>query len=184
MTVRLLSAIAVVVLMSAPAFAQSMGDKAKSLGEQTGVNQVLGVTPTTADFVSQAAMSDMFEIQSGQLALERGDAATKAYAQQMITDHKKTSEELKGLISSGKVKETLPMKLDSSHQGMLDDLAGLRGADFDKQYRSAQVDAHQTAVSLFERYATGGDNPALKEWAGKTLPHLQAHLQAAEKLSQ
>ncbi len=184
MIVRLLSAAAVAVFLSAPAFAQSMGDTAKTLGEQTGVNQVLGVTPTTADFVSEAAMSDMFEVQAGQLAVERGDAATKAFAQQMITDHKKTAEELKGLISSGKVKETLPMKLDSSRQETLDDLAGLHGADFDKQYRRVQVASPETAGSLFQGYAASGDTPALQAWAGKTLPHLQAHLQTAEKLAQ
>lgn len=37
-------------------------------------------------------------------------------------------------------------------------------------------------MSLFERYAKGGDNPALKEWAGKTLPALQHHLEMAQNL--
>jgi putative membrane protein len=31
------------------------------------------------------------------------------------------------------------------------------------------VDAHKSAVSLFERYAKGGDNAKLKDWAEKTL---------------
>jgi predicted outer membrane protein len=38
------------------------------------------------------------------------------------------------------------------------------------------------AVSLFERYAQGGDNAKLKDWAGKTLPALQHHLQMAEQM--
>jgi putative membrane protein len=29
-----------------------------------------------------------------------------------------------------------------------------------------QVSAHKDAVSLFERYAKGGDNADLKDWAG------------------
>jgi hypothetical protein len=37
------------------------------------------------------SMSDMFEIESGKLALERGSAATKAFAQQMIEAHQKTT---------------------------------------------------------------------------------------------
>jgi putative membrane protein len=45
-----------------------------------------------------------------------------------------------------------------------------------------QVSAHKDAVSLFERYAKGGDNPKLKDWAGKTLPALQHHLAMAEDL--
>jgi putative membrane protein len=55
--------------------------------------------------------------------------------------------------------------------------------DFTKQYRSDQVDAHKDAVSLFERYADGEDNPALKGWAVKTLPALRNHLEMAEQLN-
>ena len=44
------------------------GAQAQSVGEKTGVNSALGVTPTTQDFVTEAAASDMFEIQSSQLA--------------------------------------------------------------------------------------------------------------------
>ena len=45
-----------------------------------------------------------------------------------------------------------------------------------------QVSAHKSAVSLFERYAKGGDNAKLKDWARKTLPHLQHHLEMAKML--
>ena len=38
------------------------------------------------------------------------------------------------------------------------------------------------AVSLFERYAGGGDDPKLKDWAGKTLPALKHHLEMAQAL--
>ena len=45
-----------------------------------------------------------------------------------------------------------------------------------------QVSAHKDAVSLFERYSKSGDNPKLKDWAGKTLPALQHHLDMAQHL--
>ena len=56
--------------LAAPAMAQS-------LGEKSGVNSALGISPTTADFVKEAATSDMLEIQSSQIAQERGNAAEK-----------------------------------------------------------------------------------------------------------
>jgi putative membrane protein len=49
---------------------------------------------------------------------------------------------------------------------------------------SAQVSAHKSAVSLFDRYAKGGDNAKLKDWAQKTLPHLQHHLDMANMLDE
>ena len=100
----------------------------------------------------------------------------------MVTDHTKTSTELKGLVSSGKVKAELPAALDSSHQSKLDKLKAANGADFAKDYADMQVDAHKDAVGLFERYAKGGDNADLKTWAGQTLPALKHHLEMAQGL--
>jgi putative membrane protein len=59
---QIIAAISLCILVAGPASAQSAGDK-------TGVNSVIGIAPSTADFVTQAAASDMFEIQSSQLAL-------------------------------------------------------------------------------------------------------------------
>jgi putative membrane protein len=72
--------------------------------------------------------------------------------------------------------------MDSSHQGKLDKLKALTGADFDKQYVSDQQGAHKDAVDLFERYAKGGENADLKAWAGKTVPALKHHQEMADKL--
>jgi putative membrane protein len=44
------------------------------------------------------------------------------------------------------------------------------------------VSGHKDAVSLFERYSKSGDNPKLKDWAGKTLPTLRHHLEMAQDL--
>src|SRR3954454_6173785 len=162
-------------LLAGPALAQSAGEK-------TGVNSALGISPTTADFVKEVAISDMFEIQSNKLAQEKGNASEKTFASQMVTDHTKTSTELKGLVSSGKVKTELPASLDSSHQSKLDKLKAESGKDFSSDFDSMQVTAHKDAVSLFERYANGGDDPELKSWAGKTLPTLKHHLEMAQNL--
>jgi putative membrane protein len=163
------------LLLAGPVLAQSVGEK-------TGVNSVLGVAPSTADFVKQVAISDMFEIESNKLGQEKGNAEDKKFAAQMVADHGKTSTELKGLVSGGKVKAELPTALDSSHQSKLDKLKSRSGKDFSSDFSSMQVDAHKEAVSLFERYANGGDNPDLKAWAGKTLPALKHHLEMAQKL--
>jgi putative membrane protein len=41
----------------------------------------------------------------------------------MITDHQKTSNELKSMIQSGTADASIPLDLDSSHQKMLDKLS-------------------------------------------------------------
>jgi putative membrane protein len=163
------------VLIAAPAYAQSVP-------ERTGVNSALGVSPSTTDFVKEVAISDMFEIESSKLAQQKGGAPAKSFADHMVMDHTKTSAELKSLVQGGKVRADLPTAMDSSHQSKVDKLKGLNGDDFSKNYDQMQLDAHKDAVDLFERYAKGGDNADLKQWASTTLPVLQTHLKMAQDL--
>jgi putative membrane protein len=161
------------VMLAGPALAQSAGEK-------SGVNSALGVAPKTADFITEAAQSDMFEIQPSQLADAETKGGTLTFAKQMVIDHTKTTNELKGLASSADA--ALPTAMSASQQGMIDKLKGLNGDDFRKQYVSDQVSAHKTAVALFGRYSKGGDDEKLKAWASQTLPALQHHLDMANSL--
>jgi putative membrane protein len=169
-------------LIAAASLLFSSAACAQSAAEKTGVNSTLGIAPTTADFVKEAATSDMLEIEASKIARDKGNADEKKFAAQMIADHTKTSTELKSLVGSGGLKAEIPAGLDSSSQSKLDKLRNARPEDFAAQYDPMQLSAHKDAVSLFERYAKGGDDPKLKDWAGKTLPALQHHLEMAQQL--
>jgi putative membrane protein len=170
----ILGAAVAVTLTSSVAFAQSVGEK-------TGVNSTLGIVPKTEDFIKEAAMSDMLEIEAGKVAQQKGDADEKKFAEQMITDHTKTSTELKSMVV-GELKAAMPTALDDASQKKLTKLKDAKPEDFAGQYDPMQVSAHKDAVSLFERYAKGGEDPKLKDWAGKTLPALQHHLEMAQAI--
>lgn len=160
MQVRILAAAA--MLMAGPALAQA---------------------PSTEEFVRKAAISDMFEVESGKLALDKKpDKDTRPFARHMVKDHTKTAKELKGLVQKKNINVPLPTAMDDEHKNQLDRLRALNGKEFDTAYDDAQRKAHQQAVDLFSRYAQGGDNPDLKKWAAKTLPNLKKHLGMAEKL--
>jgi putative membrane protein len=96
------------VFLSTAAFAQSAAEK-------TGVNSTLGIAPKTEDFIKEAAMSDMLEIEAAKIAQQKGNPTEKTFAGQMITDHTKTSSELKGMVS-GNMKAAIPTALDDSSQ--------------------------------------------------------------------
>ncbi len=175
MTKFAVSAAVAALLVGSPVLAQSVGEK-------TGINSALDISPTTADFVKEAATSDMLEIAAAKIAEDKGNAQEKKLASQMITDHTKTSSDLKALVSSGDVKADVPANLDDSSQKKLDKLRDTKPADFASEYDPMQVSAHKDAVSLFERYSKSGDNAKLKDWAGKTLPALQHHLDMAQAM--
>lgn len=172
---KTLSATFAVFLISSAAFAQSTA-------ETTGINSALNIPPKTEDFVKEVSMSDIFEIESSKLAVQKGSAATKAFAQQMIDAHEKTTNELKGLIDTGKVKAHVATGMSDAQKKSFDELKDLSGKEFDDAYQDDQEDAHEDAVDVFKRYASEGDNADLKAWAAKTLPALEHHLKMAEDL--
>jgi putative membrane protein len=139
--------------------------------------------PSTPDFVQKAAMGDMYEVQAGKLAAEKGQSdAVKQFAQQMVDAHTKTTEELTGIVKTKNIKVDLATKLDAKHQKLIDDLNSASANDFDKTYAQQQVDGHQEAVHLFKKYAAKGDDADVKQFAEKTLPTIEHHLDEAKKL--
>ena len=140
------------------------------------------VSGETKQFVTSAAMIDMFEIRAGQLAQKKADdPAFQDLAQLTIADHTKTSQQLKPMAANLRG-VALPLELDSGLKQKIDQLGSLSGAAFERQYKTEQVEGHKQAVALFESYAKSGDNPELKSWAAQTLPTLKMDLQHAEAL--
>ena len=75
--------IAIWALLAGPALAETAAEK-------TGVNSTLGIAPTTNDFIQEAAISDMFEIESSQMASAKLAGPEKEFADKMVADHTNT----------------------------------------------------------------------------------------------
>src|ERR1700747_1669739 len=91
----------IIVLAFALSTVLALSASAQSGGEKTGVNSALGIAPKTEDFIKEAATSDLLEIGASKLAEQKRNADEKKFAAQMITDHTKTSSELKSMLSGG-----------------------------------------------------------------------------------
>lgn len=141
--------------------------------------------PSTPDYVQQAAMGDMYEVEAGKIAAEKGQSpAIKQYGQMMVEAHSKTTDELKAILAAEKINVQLPTALDAKHKGLIDTLNKATPADFDKTYAEQQEDAHGDAEDLFDDYADDGDNAALKAFAAKVLPIIKQHKEQADKLEE
>lgn len=136
---------------------------------------------TLQGYVSNAAMSDMYEIQAGQLAQEKGQSAdVKSFGKMIVADHTATSNEMKPLASAAG--QTPPTELDERRKGLLDNLRAASGADFDKVFWNQQVAAHSEALTLHQGYAENGEDAGLKAFAAKTAPKIQMHLEKARSM--
>jgi putative membrane protein len=152
---------------------------AQSFFERVGINSFFGISPSTQDFVTQVAQSEMFQVEISKLADQRGRGATKQFAKKMLEEHRVTSSQLKALVDSGNFRVTLPATLSSTDQSKLDHLITLGDVDFEKEFDQAQIDLHAKIISLFERYGSGGSHPDLKIFAYRHLQHILEHWRLA-----
>lgn len=130
-------------------------------------------------FATAAAQGGMAEVQLGQLAVQKAtDPDVKAFGQHMVDDHSKANDQLKEVASKAGL--TVPTTLNAKDQALLTKLQNLSGAQFDKAYITAMVKDHMTDVREFQKESSSGADPGLKDFASKTLPTLQSHLEMAK----
>ena len=140
--------------------------------------------PSTPDFVRKAGGIDLYEIEADKIAVEKGQSdAVKQFGQQMVDAHTKTSEELKAIVTAEKLDVKLRDRLGRRHQKFIGALNEAKPEAFDRIYADQQVRAHTKAVELYDAYAEGGDNGALKQFAANTLPAVKEQRRAARKLA-
>jgi putative membrane protein len=184
-------------LGAVPALAQSTPDQTKPqpkpksttstshkpAGQSQPGQKTAGTTGTLApadhNFVNEAAIGGMAEVELGNLAKEKAsNPDVKSFGDRMATDHGKANDELKNWAQQKNV--TLPTELDARHKAERDRLAKLSGEAFDKAYMRLMVADHNHDVAAFKRESTAAKDPDLKAWAGKTLPTLQDHMKMAK----
>jgi len=126
-------------------------------------------------FAAAATVSGLAEVTISRIGVERAtDPDLKKFSQRMIDDHTRANRELAELASRKGI--AMPATLDPKSQFCGQSLAGLSGKEFDNCYAKAQLVAHMEAVSAFEAEAERGQDPDVKAWAAKTLPHIREHL--------
>ncbi|HEY0149773.1 MAG TPA: DUF4142 domain-containing protein [Allosphingosinicella sp.] len=137
---------------------------------------------SAATYMQTAASSDMFEIQSGQLALQRScDPAVRSFAQMIINDHTRMSNMM---MDTGRANglPPPPVQMLPHHMNMLQTLDRAPPGSFEAAFRNEQVMAHQEALNLHRSYADAGDLPPFRALASQAVPAIQAHLGHAQSL--
>lgn len=143
-----------------------------------------GAAMAPQEFVSQAAASDMFEIETSRVAANQAqDPKVKQFAQMLVADHTKSTNELKTIAASLQPAVTVAPTLRADMQSKLDALKSAEGAEFDRLYMSQQIPAHQEALTLHRSFADAGQEQQLKTFASKTADVVQKHLTEAQAIA-
>ena len=151
-------------------------EQAKDVNDTTAM-----VNETDADFAVEAADASLVEIELGKLAMEKAtDQRIKDFAQRMVTDHQKASNELMKIATHLNI--TLPPVISEDHVEKQRKLRDKSGDDFEEAYIDIMVKDHDWTVSLFEDAASDARNADLQAFAAKTLPTLKKHFEEAKVL--
>lgn len=135
-------------------------------------------------FVESAAQGGMFEVQVGQLAVSKAsDPNVKSFAQMLVEQHTQANNELTQLANAKGVE--MPAAPKHSQRREIEKLGKRSGADFDQHFvREVGIKAHEKDIKSFQKAAKDLKDPDLRGFAQKTLPMLQNHLAAAQRLPQ
>ena len=143
-----------------------------------------GASRMSMTYVAKAAASDMYEIRSSELAMERARRPElREFARMLVADHRRTSE----LVMAAARADGLPpppAMLEPAQRTMIRQLERARGGmAFDRAYANQQVIAHQQALALHRNYARRGDGPELRRVAASAVPIIEGHLMQARRLA-
>jgi putative membrane protein len=169
MFVRLSAAIAVVSLLSGAAFAE-------------------GAKPTDPQIAHIAYTAGVIDVAAAKQALAKtSNKDVKEFAENMVRDHEAVNKQALDLVKKLRV---IPEDNDTSKSlsknaaAKLDELAKLKGADFDKAYVANEVAYHKAVDSALETLLIpSASNAELKSLLQTGLKIFQGHEQHAEHVA-
>ena len=133
-------------------------------------------TMTGAEYVKKAGASDDYEITSSKLVLATTkNAKLKAFANEMVSDHQKSTADVKAAAMAGKVTAGPPM-LDAMGSSNVAKLKAATGTARDAMYIAQQKKSHQMALTVQQDYAMHGTVAPLKAAATKIVPVVKNHI--------
>jgi putative membrane protein len=133
-------------------------------------------------FVTKAGASDLYEIQSSQIAMRRAhDPRVRAMAAMLVRDHRRTTAEVAAAARAAGLRPR-PPRLDARQRAMINQLNRTAARNFDRVYLSQQIPAHQEALGMIRSYARTGGVASLRRAAAGAVPIVEHHLMEARRL--
>jgi putative membrane protein len=129
-----------------------------------------------SQFAIEAMNGGATEVALGNLAIKKGRSKeVKNFGAMMVKDHSKADSKLLILLKAKNI--PVPATPDAQSQALITKLSQKSGADFDKAYVSWMLYDHKKTVREFTDGSVKLQDPDLKNFAKKTLPVLQNHLE-------
>lgn len=149
--------------------------------KQEAVNDPAPTLATPAvQFISQASMDGLTEIQMAQVALRQSNAPEiREFARRMAADHQSLNAKLDALAA--RQGTSVPRVLDADHASSVENLGQRSGRMFDAAYAAQMRLAHDRAIALYSGASSLSDRE-VAQFASDALPMLKSHRSQAQSL--
>jgi putative membrane protein len=128
-----------------------------------------------AQFLINASLMNLEEIQLGQLAQQNGKTKeVKQLGQEMEEAHTEAQRDLTALAEFKNI--SIPITPTDDAMATYTMLNDKTGDSFDEAYTDKLVNRHKDAIKIFEKAADDCRDVDIKEWARNTLASLRTHL--------
>jgi putative membrane protein len=134
-------------------------------------------------FVREAAADNQFEIQLSQFVEQQAqEPQVKELAQKLAQDHQRAQQELQEVAQG--INLQLPTQLERWQQEKLQAMQQKHGKHLEMHYVFGQVGGHTTDLLKYQYEAEHGENAQVKQYAQRTIPILEKHLDMAQQAAQ
>ena len=135
------------------------------------------------EYATMAAASDLYELESARLAVERSqNPQVREFAEMLIRDHEKSTADLKTAAQQAVPVIVVTPALTPEQEMQLAALRAAPAADFDRTYIEQQIPAHEKALAMLRHYSQNGDVEPLKGHATAVIVPVEMHLERARSM--
>ncbi|MEU4567163.1 DUF4142 domain-containing protein [Micromonospora sp. NPDC023956] len=146
---------------------------------------LVGLAPAAATQAAQPSTQDrqylqavhqvnLAEIVTGELAQQKGqNQGVKDLAATLVTDHTQLDQTVQDTAKQLGVE--LPKDPTADQQAVVDQLNNVNGAEFDRQWVTAELAGHVQAIQATQTEISQGSEQSVVQLAQDALPVLQAH---------
>lgn len=139
----------------------------------------MGAAP---DRTAQMALGGMaFALATSQLATGRAENAVVRTFSQLETEEQMAFAEARRMAG---LPVPAPSMMDAQKQQMVQQLQGMRGAEFDRMYVQGQVMGHQELLQLHQAMAQSGTRQEERMLATVAVPAIKSHLSMLQGIQQ
>lgn len=160
------------IVTVAPAIALAQGN---AVGENSGQSGA----QAPHRFLAMVAQDNRAEIISGLMAEQKAtNPAVRAYARLLVDDHAAVESDLAQLAQAQSLK--LPAGMNEQGRQTMEQLRGLSGAEFDRQFIQNEIKTNSDGMPQFQNAANSETNPGIATYAKLAMAVQQQHLDLAK----